>query len=176
MNDKTHFGFQEVEISKKADHVGDVFHSVAEEYDLMNDVMSFGLHRLWKKILIELAELNGNSVVLDIASGTANTGTESVTAGEFLGSDGIISEDVNRIQDSFYYQDYSYVVKVGESIASWRDSLRSSLHPAGWIVFGEVEIKSRVFAGVKTSTIVPSSFTPELASILKTLFSAVFGR
>ena len=82
---------------------------------------------------------------IDIASGTANTGTESVTAGEFLGSDGIISEDVNRIQDSFYYQDYSYVVKVGESIASWRDSLRSSLHPAGWIVFGEVEIKSRVF-------------------------------
>ena len=113
---------------------------------------------------------------IDIASGTANTGTESVTAGEFLGSDGIISEDVNRIQDSFYYQDYSYVVKVGESIASWRDSLRSSLHPAGWIVFGEVEIKSRVFAGVQTSTIVPSSFTPELASILKTLFSAVFGR
>ena len=112
---------------------------------------------------------------IDIASGTANTGTESVTAGEFLGSDGIISEDVNRIQDSFYYQDYSYVVKVGESIASWRDLLRSSLHP-GWIVFGEVEIKSRVFAGVKTSTIVPSSFTPELASILKTLFSAVFGR
>ncbi len=57
MNDKTHFGFQEVDISKKAEHVGDVFHSVAEEYDLMNDVMSFGLHRLWKKILIELADL-----------------------------------------------------------------------------------------------------------------------
>ena len=72
MNDKTHFGFQEVDISKKAEHVGDVFHSVAEEYDLMNDVMSFGLHRLWKKILIELAELNENSVVLDIASGTAD--------------------------------------------------------------------------------------------------------
>ena len=72
MNDKTHFGFKEVDVSKKAEHVGDVFHSVAEEYDLMNDVMSFGLHRLWKKILIELAELNENSVVLDIASGTAD--------------------------------------------------------------------------------------------------------
>ena len=42
MNDKTHFGFQEVDVSRKAEHVGDVFHSVAEEYDLMNDVMSFG--------------------------------------------------------------------------------------------------------------------------------------
>ena len=72
MNDKTHFGFKEVDVSKKAEHVGDVFHSVADEYDLMNDVMSFGLHRLWKKILIELAELNENSVVLDIASGTAD--------------------------------------------------------------------------------------------------------
>tara|TARA_B100001029_G_C15063933_1_gene461553 strand:+ start:9990 stop:10724 length:735 start_codon:yes stop_codon:yes gene_type:complete len=72
MNKKTHFGFQEVDVNKKAEHVGNVFHSVAEDYDLMNDVMSFGLHRLWKKILIELAELNERSVVLDIASGTAD--------------------------------------------------------------------------------------------------------
>ena len=49
MNEKTHFGFKEVEVNKKADHVGEVFHSVAEEYDLMNDAMSFGMHRIWKK-------------------------------------------------------------------------------------------------------------------------------
>tara|TARA_B100000963_G_scaffold102983_1_gene89145 strand:- start:428 stop:598 length:171 start_codon:yes stop_codon:yes gene_type:complete len=54
MNDKTHFGFKEVDVSKKAEHVGDVFHSVAEEYDLMNDVMSFGLHRLGRKSLLSL--------------------------------------------------------------------------------------------------------------------------
>ena len=72
MNEKTHFGFKEVEVNKKADHVGKVFHSVAEEYDLMNDVMSFGMHRIWKKILIELSELSEGSVVLDIASGTAD--------------------------------------------------------------------------------------------------------
>ena len=72
MNEKTHFGFREVEVNKKADHVGEVFHSVAEEYDLMNDAMSFGMHRLWKKILIELSELSEGSVALDIASGTAD--------------------------------------------------------------------------------------------------------
>jgi len=72
MSNKTHFGFHEVDVDKKVDHVGGVFHSVAEEYDLMNDVMSLGMHRLWKKILIELSELNENSVVLDIASGTAD--------------------------------------------------------------------------------------------------------
>jgi demethylmenaquinone methyltransferase/2-methoxy-6-polyprenyl-1,4-benzoquinol methylase len=72
MNEKTHFGFKEVDINKKADHVGEVFHSVAEEYDLMNDAMSFGMHRLWKKMLIELSELSEGSVALDIASGTAD--------------------------------------------------------------------------------------------------------
>ena len=72
MNEKTHFGFKEVEVNKKADHVGKVFHSVAEEYDLMNDAMSFGMHRIWKKILIELSELSEGSMALDIASGTAD--------------------------------------------------------------------------------------------------------
>ena len=72
MNEKTHFGFKEVDVDKKAAHVGDVFHSVAEEYDLMNDAMSFGMHRLWKKMLIELSELSEGSVALDIASGTAD--------------------------------------------------------------------------------------------------------
>jgi demethylmenaquinone methyltransferase / 2-methoxy-6-polyprenyl-1,4-benzoquinol methylase len=72
MNEKTHFGFKEVDVNKKAEYVGDVFHSVAEEYDLMNDAMSFGMHRLWKKMLIELSELSEGSVALDIASGTAD--------------------------------------------------------------------------------------------------------
>ena len=72
MNEKTHFGFKEVDVDKKAAHVGDVFHSVAEEYDLMNDAMSFGMHRLWKKMLIELSELSEGSMALDIASGTAD--------------------------------------------------------------------------------------------------------
>lgn len=76
MNDKTHFGFQEVDVSRKAEHVGDVFHSVAEEYDLMNDVMSFGLHRFWKKIMIELAGVKPDSKVLDLAGGTGDIAKE----------------------------------------------------------------------------------------------------
>jgi|TARA_S200000501_G_scaffold64361_1_gene55310 demethylmenaquinone methyltransferase/2-methoxy-6-polyprenyl-1,4-benzoquinol methylase len=72
MNEKTHFGFKEVNVNEKAEHVGDVFHSVAEEYDLMNDAMSFGMHRLWKEMLIELSELSEGSIALDIASGTAD--------------------------------------------------------------------------------------------------------
>ena len=111
---------------------------------------------------------------IDIASGTANTGTESVTAGEFLGSDGIISEDVNRIQDSFYYQDYSYVVRVGDSINTWRDAIKSTVHPAGWNVFGEVEVVGRANAKVSVQTL--DSYSPEFASVLRGVFTTIFGR
>ena len=72
MSNKTHFGFEEVDAKDKAQKVGGVFHSVAEEYDLMNDVLSFGMHRLWKRMLLELSGLSENSTVLDIASGTAD--------------------------------------------------------------------------------------------------------
>jgi demethylmenaquinone methyltransferase/2-methoxy-6-polyprenyl-1,4-benzoquinol methylase len=72
VSNKTHFGFEEVDINQKAKKVGDVFHSVAGEYDLMNDVMSFGMHRLWKRMLLELSGLSENTVALDIASGTGD--------------------------------------------------------------------------------------------------------
>ena len=72
MSNKTHFGFEEVDINQKVKKVGDVFHSVADEYDLMNDVMSFGMHRLWKRMLLELSGLSENAIALDIASGTGD--------------------------------------------------------------------------------------------------------
>ena len=52
MEDKTHFGYQTVETGKKKQLVGQVFDSVADRYDVMNDLMSFGVHRLWKRFTI----------------------------------------------------------------------------------------------------------------------------
>jgi len=72
MNKKTHFGYKEVNKSDKSKYVGEVFTSVAENYDVMNDAMSFGMHRLWKKILVELAGINSKDYILDIASGTGD--------------------------------------------------------------------------------------------------------
>ena len=72
MNKKTHFGFKEVDEKDKSAHVGGVFSSVAESYDIMNDAMSLGMHRLWKKILVELAAISKKDLVLDIASGTGD--------------------------------------------------------------------------------------------------------
>ena len=72
MNKKTHFGYQEVDELDKKKFVGDVFTSVAKNYDVMNDAMSFGMHRLWKKILVELASNGEDDFILDIASGTGD--------------------------------------------------------------------------------------------------------
>ncbi|MCH4295885.1 bifunctional demethylmenaquinone methyltransferase/2-methoxy-6-polyprenyl-1,4-benzoquinol methylase UbiE [Shewanella sp. 3B26] len=68
----THFGFKTVDSDKKADLVAGVFHSVAAKYDIMNDVMSFGIHRLWKRFTIETAGARPGMKVLDLAGGTGD--------------------------------------------------------------------------------------------------------
>lgn len=69
---QTHFGYSTVREDEKAGRVAEVFHSVAAKYDLMNDLMSGGLHRLWKKFTIGKARLREGMKVLDIASGTGD--------------------------------------------------------------------------------------------------------
>ena len=68
----THFGFQTVEESQKAVRVRGVFDSVASEYDLMNDLMSMGLHRAWKAYTVAVANLREGQSALDIAGGTGD--------------------------------------------------------------------------------------------------------
>ncbi|ULJ60205.1 bifunctional demethylmenaquinone methyltransferase/2-methoxy-6-polyprenyl-1,4-benzoquinol methylase UbiE [Wielerella bovis] len=69
---KTHFGFQTVNENEKAEKVAQVFHSVAKNYDIMNDVMSGGLHRVWKHFTINTARVPKGGKVLDIAGGTGD--------------------------------------------------------------------------------------------------------
>lgn len=69
---QTHFGFENVDESQKADKVAGVFHSVATNYDLMNDFMSAGLHRIWKFFTIGAANVRAGQKVLDIAGGTGD--------------------------------------------------------------------------------------------------------
>lgn len=69
---KTHFGFEQVNESEKSRRVKDVFSSVASQYDLMNDLMSGGLHRVWKHIAVTLSGVREGSRVLDIAGGTGD--------------------------------------------------------------------------------------------------------
>ena len=76
MSDKTtketNFGFRQVDSQEKSKMVGNVFDAVSENYDLMNDLMSFGIHRLWKKVAIESSGLRADFKVLDLAGGTGD--------------------------------------------------------------------------------------------------------
>jgi len=68
----THFGYRQVAAEDKADLVRQVFDSVADRYDLMNDLMSFGIHRLWKRRTVELSGVRRGQRVLDLAAGTGD--------------------------------------------------------------------------------------------------------
>jgi demethylmenaquinone methyltransferase / 2-methoxy-6-polyprenyl-1,4-benzoquinol methylase len=68
----THFGYREVSEEEKAAHVGRVFSSVATRYDRMNDMMSLGMHRLWKRFAVSMADVRPGDRVLDVASGSGD--------------------------------------------------------------------------------------------------------
>ena len=71
-NEETHFGYKTVNKAEKQARVADVFTSVAKKYDIMNDLMSFGIHRLWKRYAISLSGVRAGQHVLDIAGGTGD--------------------------------------------------------------------------------------------------------
>lgn len=91
---KTDFGYRDVPIEEKAPLVAQVFHSVAPKYDLMNDLMSLGLHRLWKRFTLAEANLHAGNTVLDIASGT---GDLAIGFSNMVGKQGkVIMTDINE--------------------------------------------------------------------------------
>lgn len=91
--DKTHFGYQQVDTKEKAGKVADVFHSVAQKYDVMNDLMSLGIHRLWKRYTIEMSGVRSGQRVLDIAGGTGDLAAKFAS---LLGDQGeVVLADIN---------------------------------------------------------------------------------
>ena len=115
--------------------------------------------------------------IMDQATATTTVGATVNTSGEFLNEDGHVSESTMKIQDSLYYQDFSYVIKVGRSINDWRDSFKQTMHTAGFYFTGQVNITSRIDAQLRSFTGINSSeFYTQIASILNTLFSTIFGR
>ena len=91
---QTHFGFKEVPESEKEEDVRHVFDSVARRYDLMNDLLSLGLHRFWKSVCVREVGLTRGSRVLDIASGTCDL---AIRFGRIVGEQGEVwATDINR--------------------------------------------------------------------------------
>lgn len=88
-----HFGFKQVPVAEKQAHVADVFRSVVNKYDIMNDLMSFGLHRLWKRCALQMLHVRPGHFVLDVASGT---GDLALSFAKKVGKQGrVVMSDIN---------------------------------------------------------------------------------
>lgn len=112
----THFGYQTVSAQEKAQRVAKVFESVAPRYDLMNDLMSLGIHRLWKQFTIEMAGAKPGDTVLDLAGGTGDLAAKFANivgkAGQVVLADinyAMLHVGRNRLLDKGIIIDYAQV-------------------------------------------------------------------
>ena len=115
---------------------------------------------------------------LDVASATIDVVSVADTDGKFLNEDGYVSEQTMKVQDSKYYQDFSYVLKVGQSINDWRDSFKKTMHTAGFYFTGQVDLQNRLSLKVRAPVagIVSGEIDTPLFNVLNVLFTTVFGR
>ena len=115
---------------------------------------------------------------LDVASATVDVVSVADTDGKFLNEDGYVSEQTMKVQDSKYYQDFSYVLKVGQSINDWRDSFKKTMHTAGFYFTGQVDLVSRLSLKVRAPVtgVISGAIDNPLFNILNVLFTTVFGR
>ncbi len=96
MSDRTtHFGFESIPREEKATRVRAVFDSVVDRYDLMNDLMSFGVHRLWKRFAVEVSGVAGGQRALDLAGGTGDLAY--LLAKRAGRSGGVVLADINAV-------------------------------------------------------------------------------
>jgi len=119
----THFGFQEIPVTEKTRKVGEVFSSVADNYDLMNDLMSFGIHRWWKRVAIDCCSVRPGHCVLDLAGGSGDlTARLSPLAGD---QGRVILADINpdmlrvgrnRLLDQGIYGNVQFILANAESL------------------------------------------------------------
>ena len=119
--DTTHFGYEQVPVDEKVHKVREVFDSVSNKYDVMNDLMSMGVHRLWKRFAIEIVGARPGQKVLDLASGTGDLAAKLSKAvgseGEVISSDinaSMLSEGRERLTDSGIVGNVNYVLASAE--------------------------------------------------------------
>lgn len=112
----THFGFQTVAVQEKQGKVAAVFHSVAQQYDVMNDLMSLGIHRWWKWVTIEIARMRPGQRVLDLAGGSGDLAKLLAQAvgpsGEVFLADinaSMLAKGRDRLLDNGWAQSIHYV-------------------------------------------------------------------
>ena len=126
----------------------------------------------------------GTIAHVNIAKVDLVIGSKAATEGDYINTRSVLGEPEIRIQDSKYYQQFSYEIQVGASAAEYLDSLKKAVHPSGFLPFGKVSIATKVAAGINiiTGRDIPSytsdteTFTPELASAFTFIFDTLVGR
>ena len=113
---------------------------------------------------------------VDTSTATSTVNAVVTTQGAYIGEDGFVSENTMKIQDSLYYQDYSYVIKVGRSIAEWRDSYKKTLHPSGFYFTGQVNIQSQLDLQLRNVTGINSGVVEVIQGVVKVIFAPILGR
>jgi len=114
---------------------------------------------------------------LDVTTTTVNVTAVVDTDGRFINEKGHISESTMKVQDSLYYQDFSYVLKVGNSINLWRDAFKKTMHTSGFYFTGQVDIENRLNMRVKVAEAINTGVIGEpILAMMKLIFETVFGR
>ena len=119
---------------------------------------------------------SGTIVSVDIGKGTTSIGTKAETTPSYgVDISSLIGEDLNRIQDSVYYQQFSYEIEAASSQADYLTELKKAVHPAGFNVFGKVSIASLVSAAIPNAgTGLGGGFTDNFSPILASTFTIIF--
>ena len=110
------------------------------------------------------------------ATAEASFGTTSTRVGRYTNNDSHISDKDIRVQDSYFYQQFSYEVRVNAAISEYMNELKKSVHPAGFAPFGKIAISTQLSAGIGVTAAgvadatVDDTFTPELASLFRLIF------
>ena len=132
---------------------------------------------------VTITDSSGASATIVLSDISTASTTVSVTAtdvGKYRGISSLLGEDLNRLQDSYYYQDYSYEIRVGQSLSTYINDIKKAVHPAGFELFGKVTLATVVSAAVTNTAAGVSgyvgdtrTFSPILGSVLETIFSQV---
>jgi len=151
------------------------------------DTNSYAITEIKRPYINEhIIDSDGGSGIIqtaDLAAATPILGSVSTKDGFFSTTDHQISEFTVRLQDSYYYQDFSYEIKIGQSTTDYLQELRGTVHPSGFIPFGKVNLASSVAANIN----IPAAghvvdyggdtrFTPEIASMLEAAFTSTIQR
>lgn len=101
-----------------------------------------------------VSKSSGTIDSINQSSGILNIASETQTAGEFADNVGLLNDSSQRIQDSYFYQNFSYVIKSEVEISDWRDTVKNSVHPGGFRVFGELTLRepSDIIVGSRFTT------------------------